>query len=509
MSERQIIKGRWVLTGDPSEPLHCDAAVVVEADRIVAVGHEAELVEAYPDSVHLGSDKVAVMPGFVNAHHHSHGTTTIQHGIPDLLLESWILSFLGMRSSDTYLNTLVSTARQLRTGVTSVVDVHSGRGASNYSDAVDAGLRAYEQCGMRVAFTTGVSTQSAVVHGKGQDQLFVSSLPAHLQPPVSELVAGSQAISDDDYLDIVEERVLKYRDHPLIEVWFGPPGPQWVSDELMGRIGERAEGLDTGVQTHCNESVYEKLHGPKFYRRSTMAHLQALGVLSPRFSIAHGVWLSEEEIRIMTETGAAISHNPSSNLRLRSGIAPLNALLEAGVTVGLGMDGTSINEDEDMFNEIRLAMRLHRTPRLASPAPRTSEVFGMATQGGARLMRKDHEIGRLAPGYKADLVLVDLETVTWPWVAPEVDPVELILAQAGRGDVVTVMIDGDIVLDEGKPTRFDLDEAGAELAQSLAATPFPAEGAALARELAPYLESWYESWEMPVHSPFIAYNSRV
>ena len=82
--------------------------------------------------------------------------------------------------------------------------------------------------------------------------------------------------------------------------------------------------------------------------------------------------------------------------------------------MGLGMDGTSINEDEDMFNEIRLAMRLHRTPRLGSPAPRTSEVFGMATEGGARLMRKDYEIGRLAPGYKADLVLVDLETVTWP-----------------------------------------------------------------------------------------------
>lgn len=509
MSKRRIIKGRWVLTGDASDPLLSDAAVVVQADRIVAVGPLAELAAAYPDSEHLGSNEFAVMPGFINAHHHSHGTTTIQHGIPDRLLEPWILSFLGMRSSDTYLNTLVSTARQLKTGVTSVVDVHSGRGADNYSDAVDAGLRAYEQCGMRVAFTTGVSTQSALVHGKGQDQVFIDSLPAHLQRPVSELLAGSPTISDDDYLSIVEERVLKYRDHPLIEVWFGPPGPQWVSDDLMGRIGERAEALDTGVQTHCNESVYEKLHGPKFYGRTTVAHLEHLGVLSPRFSIAHGVWLTEEEIRIMADTGTAVSHNPSSNLRLRSGIAPLNALLEAGVTVGLGMDGTSINEDEDMFNEMRLAMRLHRTPQLASPAPSPGDVFCMATQGGARLMRKDTEIGRIAPGYKADLVLVDLKTVTWPWVAPVVDPVELILAQARRGDVVSVMVDGEIVLADGKPTRFDLDEAGAELAQSLAATAFPVEGAVLAGELAPYLESWYESWDMPAHSPFITYNSRV
>ena len=508
MSEKRIVQGRWVLTGDESQPLHTDAAVLVEAGHILAVGPHDELKTKHPDAEPLGSSNFAVMPGLVNAHHHSHGTTTIQNGIPDLLMEPWILSFLGMRPTDAYLNTLVSTARQMKSGVTTVVDVHSGRGVDSYPEAVDDCLRAYELCGMRVAFTTGISTQSHLVHGKDQDQAFVSSLPAELKEPASKLLPHDNPVSDDDYLALIEHRVLAYRDHPLIDVWFGPPGPQWVSDELMTRIGERAEALDTGVQTHCNESVYEKLHGPKFCTTSTVRHLEKLGLLSPRFSIAHGVWLTEEEIDILADTGAGVSHNPSSNLRLRSGIAPVNALLEAGVTVALGMDGTTLNEDEDMFNEMRLALRLQRTPRLGARAPSSAQVFEMATRGGARLMRKDTEIGRIAPGYKADLVLVDLKTITWPWVAPEVDPVELILLQAQRGDVSCVMLNGEIVLDDGQPTRFDLETVGAELAARLAATPFPDDGAALAAALMPHLESWYLAWEMPAHSPYIAYNSR-
>ena len=508
MSKKMILTGRWVLTGDDSQPVHNDAAVVVDQDQIVALGARADLQAKYADAELLGGDDYAVMPGFINAHHHSHGTTTIQNGIPDLLLEPWILSFLGMRPSDAYLNTLVSTARQLRGGVTTVVDVHSGRGVDSYADAVDACLRAYELSGMRVAFTTGVSSLSVLVHGKDQDRAFVDSLPENLRGSADDLLTAAQPVSDDDYLSLMEERIIKYRDHPLIDVWFGPPGPQWVSDELMSRMAERAVVLDTGIQTHCNESVYEKLHGHKFYGRATVHHLQQLGVLNERFSIAHGVWLNEEEIEIMADSAAAVSHNPSSNLRLRSGIAPLNALLEAGVTVGLGMDGTTINEDEDMFNELRLALRLHRTPRLGSPAPSTAEVFRMAIQGGARLMRKDSHIGRIAPGYKADLVLVDLKSITWPWVAPEVDPLELVLLQARRGDVETVLVNGEIVLDAGKPTQFDLEEAGAELASVLAAAPFPAQGAALATALTPYLESWYQGWEMPEHLPYICYNSK-
>ena len=154
-------------------------------------------------------------------------------------------------------------------------------------------------------------------------------------------------------------------------------------------------------------------------------------------------------------------------------------------------------------------MRLHRTPRLGAAAPSSQRVFQMATQGGAQLMRKGAELGRIAPGFRADLVLVDLESITWPWVAPEVDPVELVLLQAGRGDVTHVIVDGELVLENGMPTLFDLKAAGAELAASLASIAYPVEGAQLAAELIPYLEQWYQGWEMPEHKPFVSYNSKV
>ena len=506
MTDAKLIKGRWVLTGDE---VIADAAVAVEGDRIMEVGPAAALSRRYRGAETIGSGQSAVLPGFVNAHHHSHGVSTIQHGYPDSLLESWILGFAGLRKGRVYEETLQSAANQLRSGVTSLVDVHSGGGsADEYAASVDAGLRAYEQAGLRVAFATGTSTQSRLVHGAGQDEAFVEQLPAEVRDDVRALLPGPDRLSGEDYLSIVAARVAAFAGHPRIDVWFAPPGPQWVSDELMRRIGERAEALDTRIQTHCNESFYEKLHGDRFYGCPTVLHLERLGVLSERFSIAHGVWLTLTEIAVLARTGAAVSHNPSSNLRLRTGIAPLNALLESGVTTALGMDGTTINEDEDMFSELRLALRLNRVPHYGESVPSTAQLFRIATQGGARLMGKENEIGRLRPGYRADLMIVDLERLIRPWVAPEVDPLELILLRARSDDVRCVLVDGEVVLRDGAVTRFDERAAANALADHLDSQPLPRRHADIVARLRPHLEAWYRNWEAPPLDPYTTYNAR-
>lgn len=511
MSDTMLVRGRWIVTGGgEGDPVLSDSAVRIEDGAIAEVGDWEMLRGRHPDAAVLGSDRVAVMSGMVNAHHHSNGVSAIQQGIQDRLLESWLISLSLGRRLTPRLATLLSAARLLRTGVTSVVDVHSDRGtAQAYAANAREALAAYDSAGIRVAFAAGLMTQCFLVSGAGEDAKFLAGLPDEdLRRFASRRLPPPDNLDEDDYFGIIDDLWKDHSGHQRIDVWYAPPGPQWVSDTFMQRIAEQAEARDTGMQTHVCESLYEMLHGPLYYGKPTIRHLFDLGVLGPRFSIAHGVWLTEPEIELMAETGAAVSHNPSSNLRLRAGIAPLNAMLANGVTVGLGMDGTTINDDEDYFDEMRLAMRLHRTPRFDGPAPEPARVLEMATIGGARLMRKEDTLGAIVPGRAADLVLVDLDRVAWPWIAPEADPRELLLMRAGAGDVDTVLVGGEVVLRDGRPTRFDLDEVAAEAAAMLAGQPFRSEDARMVERLRGHVEAYYREWEVPDLAPWTVYNAR-
>ncbi|MEO0825945.1 MAG: amidohydrolase family protein [Cyanobacteria bacterium J06635_15] len=507
MNDIQLIRGRWIFTGTTTLP---EGAIAIQGDSIVSVGDWATLHRQYPNAAVLGSDRVAVMPGLINAHHHSNGVPHALQGIDDDFLELWLFANIALRSQSPTLKTLLSAAALLKSGVTSVLDV------ATISDAVDAAtvnlkarVQAYEQAGIRVALAPGATYKSFLVHGDGEDEAFLNTLPTALQHQVRSQVALQQSLAPATYLELISDWVRTYKNHPHIDVWFGPPGPQWVEDKLMVEIAAAASRLNTGIQTHVTESFYEKLVGPRYYGKSTIAHLNDLGVLSPQFSMAHGVWLTPEDIVTLAETGASLSHNPSSNLRLRAGVAPVNQLLAAGVTIGLGMDGTTLGDDEDMFTEMQLAARLHRTPQIGSPAPSFRDIFQMATSGGAKLMMQDQVLGRLAPGYKADVVLVNCDRITWPWLAPEADPLQVVMMRAKAADVETVLVNGRVVLDNGQPTGFDLKAVGEEVAAQLDAAPDRQEYRALASDLKPYLARWYETWESPVLVPYDAFNSEV
>ncbi|MGB3201626.1 MAG: amidohydrolase family protein, partial [Nodosilinea sp.] len=484
-----------------------DAAIAIQADTILSVGDWQTLRTQYPEVEVLGSQQFAVMPGLVNAHHHSNGVPNSLQGVEDDFLELWLSANLGLRGQDTRLQTLLSIAQLLQSGVTTVVDVSRISGSvTACSESLNARLQAYEQAGMRVALNPGANYQSYYVHE--EDQAFLATLPQPLRQRLTAAVPSTQGLDATDYLALITDFVKQYRSHPHIDVWFGPPGPQWVGDDLLVKIVDAAERVDTQVQTHALESLPEKLIGPRFHGKSLIAHLKELGVLSPRFSIAHGTWLTEADIDIMAETGAAVSHNPSSNLRLRAGVAPLNAMLAAGITVGLGMDGNTLGDDDDMFAEMRLAARLHRTPQMGHPAPSYGDVFSMATTSGAKLMGQAHRIGKLAPGYQADVVLVNCDRLTWPWVAPDIDPLHLVLMRAKAMDVDTVLVGGKVVLRSGLPTGFDLQAVGEAIAAQLDAQPTPQERRDLVAEVKPYLTNWYSRWETPPLEPYTAFNSR-
>ena len=502
-----LVRGRWVIIDDGDGPRALsDAAVRIDDDRIAKIGPFADLRASHPDTPVLGSERYAVMPGLINAHHHANAISHLQHGIADDLLEPWLLGNTVIRPTDPGARTSLAAARLLKTGVTAVVDMASVPGATDAGHAeLTARLDAYEASGLRGVLCPGVSFESRLIHR--EDQAFLASLPADLAARATAAFLDRDAGTPDDYLAIVKGLIERASSMTRASVAYGPPGPQWVGDDLMVRIAEAAERFDVGIQTHAMESYYERLESPRAYGMSLFERYRELGVLSPRLSFAHAVWASEADIAVLAETGAAVSHNPSSNLRLRSGVMPLNGMTAAGVTVGLGMDGTTVGDDEDMFAEMRLAARLHREPRLGAPAPSPADILRLATTGGARLMRRN-DIGRLAPGMKAGMVLVDLERLSWPWIAPEVDPLALVLLKAKAGDVTTVLVDGEVVLRDGRPTRIDMQEIAETLVDGLERQALPDEMAELVMALKPHLVAWYQAWPAGEDVPWAAFNSR-
>ncbi len=488
MPKLKLVRGGLVIQS-ADEPALYDAAVVIRGDSVVEVAGWPDVRARYPGAEVLGSERLAILPGLINAHHHGFAVTSAQLGLGESPLEPWLLAWAGLRERSRYLDKLLSAARLLSSGVTATVDFWSGGDSSDeFAGAVREALRGYREAGIRVAFAPGIKTQSFLVWGAGEDERFIGSLTPDLRPLARSLLPRSQ-VSEDDYFDVMEEIGRECADDARVDLWYSAPGPQWVNDAFLQRIAARVESAGVGLQTHVNESLYEKLHGPRAYGASTMVHLERLGVLSPRFSIAHGVWLDDDEIDAMARTGAAIGHNPGSNLRLFAGIAPLNRLRAAGVTVGLGMDATTLDDDEDMFAEMRLALRLHREAALGAPHVSPRHILGLATTGGAKLMLKESRLGKLAPGFAADMVLIEIDGIRQPWAAPEGDLVDLLLLRCGRRDVHAVLVGGEEVFRDGAPTRFDLAEAGREFASRMAGTAFPTETAEAVRRITPHVEA--------------------
>jgi cytosine/adenosine deaminase-related metal-dependent hydrolase len=504
--ETSIVRGGWLISGSESIP---NGAAVLEDGLIQEVGSWRELAARYPNARVFGSGRHLLMPGLINAHHHGGGVPQSLHGISDDTLEPWLLSTMGMRPEDAYLGTLLSAVRLLKSGVTSVVDMTvAGGSAEELRRDTEARLRAYRTAGLAAAVAPGTIRKSFLISGDGEDARFLASLPAALQRRVREMLPLAPEMKAEEYLACIVSLAEKHNEQGLQQVWFGPPGPQWNEAELLQSITSEAQRRGMRIQTHVLESFYEKLEGGRSYGKGTIERLEELGVLTPELSLAHGVWLTEREVDILAAAGTAVSHNPSSNLRLRSGTAPLNALLAAGVPMGLGLDANGLNDDDDMFTEMRMALRLHRTPGMNGEVPSPADIFGMATAGGAQLLGQARRLGRLSPGFRADAVLVNTDRILGPWREDHADPLELLLTRAKARDVDTVFVAGRPVIRGGEAVMIDEQDAEERLVQHLRETPPPDALRGLIDELKPYLRKWYREWETPGLEPYAVFNSR-
>jgi cytosine/adenosine deaminase-related metal-dependent hydrolase len=385
--------------GLPSAELPCveDFAVAIEETRIAATG-SAETVRAqFPHAERVRRPRCVLLPALCDAHDHGRGLGTLSFGIPDDLLEVWLVRLGVQPTLDPYLLAAYDGLRLVRAGVSTVLHSHNIRNPETLEHDIGETLRGYADAGIRVVFDLPIVNQHSLAY---DDTAFLSSLPG-----VTQRVR--QSFDPVRYFQVCEALVRRHAHDAMVHVNVGPSGAQWATDALMLECLEFAHAHGLRMHVHCLESWYQREYGFRAWGTSVVRHLDTLGLLGPWLTLAHGIWFERDDVPLLAERGVGVSHNPSSNLRLRSGVADLPSLLEAGVRLGVGLDGQTLDDDQDMLRELRLAWTLANRPGASAPTIGAVSILRMGMEDGAQItLGLDARVGRLEPGYSADLVLV-------------------------------------------------------------------------------------------------------
>jgi guanine deaminase len=475
-----LLHGGQVLRG-PGPALE-RADVLVEGDRITAV--ETSLPSP-PGAETLDAAPFLVVPGLVNAHTHAHnnllrglaGRWTLE----DLLNHGPALN-AGRTVEDHYLSAALGAIEMLKTGCTAAYDLFIAAPAPTVDD-LEAVVRAYADVGLRavVAPTVADLPLHETIPG------LMDHLPEDLRRRVGEMVAAPTAT----LLRLGEEAVRRFHGTAggRLRIALAPTIPTQCTDAFLAGTARLAREHGVGVHTHLAESKVQVIAAQRRWGHTAVTELAGIGLLGPDFVGAHGVWLTGDDLGRLADAGAAIAHNPASNLRLGSGIAPVREMLDRGVTVGIGADGSMSSDNQDLFEAMRLAGLVgnirfpHHTARWVG-AP---EVWRMATAGSARALGLGDEVGAVEPGRKADLVLLRADST---FLHPLNDVLgALVYAETGAA-VDTVLVDGRVVLQGGRVLTVDETRLRAHAQE--AATRVRRDNAArwqLAREIAPYLST--------------------
>jgi 5-methylthioadenosine/S-adenosylhomocysteine deaminase len=495
----KLVRGRYVLTDPrltPRTGVIEDGAVLIDGREISAVGSYEELRKQFPLVEEFGSGHHIVLPGLVNAHHHGQGLTTVQFGVLDDYLEPWLADFWSrMKPVPAYLDSLHAATKLIRSGVTSVLHVGYTRDPERFDVEARETLRAYELSGLRVAFGLQVRDRNAFVYEDGRR--FLESLPTPLARRVRMVTSEVGGPAASAYLDLTRELAREYTSEK-VRIIACASGPQWCSDDLLSAVRGVADELNTTIHIHCSESPFQHEYTARVYGKTAVEHLRELGFLGPDVSLAHAVWLSQGDADICAEWGTALCHNASSNLRLRVGIFPLRDIVRRGVNVALGIDGMGLNDDDDMWQELRLVAKLQGLPRglEMESCLSSSEILCLATVNGAAIVAPGSEQGLLRPGCVADVIVVNFDRISSPFLTAGVELADALVYRGRASDVDSVFIDGDLVLSEGEFVHIDEEALLAELAEHAehAVDERTRASMNLMSDLYPHVVAFYKGW---------------
>jgi cytosine/adenosine deaminase-related metal-dependent hydrolase len=508
MSVNYLVRGQFVLTMNDrlaADGIIEDGAVYISGNEIVEVGPYKDLKLVYPTATVIGSSRFWVVPGFVNAHQHGKGLTTFQLGGMDDCFEISRFSPEPQASVEPYVDTLYGCMRMIEAGITTCIHYNSSRGPSFYETDVLERMRAYQDSGIRVSFGLDIRDRNHLVYG---DEEFIRALPSPLKEKTIEKYTNSRTLTADAYFPFVK----KLSDSPAVaehdrtKLFLTPAGPQWCTEDLLRAIRRESIERDLGIQIHVSETKYQRSFFSRAYETTATQWLNGLDFFSPRVSIAHGVWLNQDDLHIVANKGCGIVHNPSSNLRLRSGIAPLPLFHRAGIAVAMGLDSSTLNDDSDILQEIRLAANLQRIPGASAGLLPLKEIFKMATVNGIKLLRWSDIAGILEPGKQADLVLLDSRDFALPYLAPRQNPIDTLVYRGKSAAVDTVMVGGEILYQGKRHKRIDSKILHKRLKRSIN-PPSPQKTEGPEAELLPYVRALFDSWDEDKTAPFHKFNS--
>ncbi len=422
-----IIEGDYIVTMDDGGNVIADGALAIDSGLIIALGAADDINARYAADGHLSGDNRIVMPGLINGH--SHAAMTLLRGVADdLALYEWLNDYIFPAEVEfvdaefVRIGTELACWEMIRGGTTTFVDMYY------YPDVV---AQVVEACGMRA---------------------FVSATVIDQRSPDAENAADSI----DKGMIFVDN--WKHRNSRITPI-FGPHANYTLNAEQLEATRAAANDAGIPISIHMSESLYELEYSRKTFGMTSIELFESIGFLDGPTIGAHVVWPTEKEIRILAERKVGVIHNPSSNMKLASGISPVTDMLNAGVLVGLGTDGAASNNDLDMWEEMRLAAFLQKVDKMNPEVLSASTVLRMATSGGAEAIGLSDKVGTLSVGMRADVIQVSFDDVHF---VPTFDVISHLVYVADEQDVASVTVDGKLLMRDGEFLTIDTGRVAQE-----------------------------------------------
>jgi 5-methylthioadenosine/S-adenosylhomocysteine deaminase len=462
-----ILRGGLVFDPDADQEVPQPLDILIVGDKIAEVVRSGEAFSMAPgvldDAETIDASDRMIVPGLVNAHYHSYDVLA-KGMLEDMPFDVWALhsqpAYFGARGkAELRMRVLLGAIECLRNGVTTVQDMNTL--VPQDEETLDVILSAYEEVGIRTVFSIALRDIGALD--------IAPFLPDCVPPSV---LARIQGVDRDPLVDLefVERQINRRRDLPSRIAWgLSPSGPQRCSRTLLEGVADIGRRYDLPIFTHVYETKAQTAKARSLYREhggSMIRWLDEVGLLGPTTTLAHCVWLSPAEMPLLAERGVSVAHNPISNMKLKSGVAPMRALSCEGVNIALGCDNSSCGDCQNMFQAMKSFCLM---AAVADPHPTgigARQAMRAATTGGARALQLHQSIGALRPGMKADMLIVDLND---PAYMPFNNAArQLVFSESGRG-VETTIVDGRIVMRDRRVTTVDEGALREELADIMVA----------------------------------------